>query len=116
MTMVERTIGMSVDEFVRLYDEKGPFEIVDGSVAAKFPQLLGHATIEMKLLEALCTGQSNGKPSYAFAETAFILSDEPNWVRGSRVPDVMFIRAERLGAYKAQTPDWRKLPLMLVPD
>lgn len=52
----------------------------------------------------------------AFAETPFAMTDTPDWVKGSRVPDVMFFTAERLAAYKAATPDWRSKPALIVPD
>jgi Uma2 family endonuclease len=51
-------------------------------------------------------------------EIPFILPDtySPEWVKGSRVPDVMYFRAEKLAAYKADTKGYRRLPLMAVPD
>jgi Uma2 family endonuclease len=51
-----------------------------------------------------------------YAETAFVLLYDANWVRGSRQPDVLFVRAERLEAYRAETPDHADRPLVLVPD
>ena len=50
--MVERTIGMSVDEFISLYDEKGPFELVDGEIITMSPPNLGHSDIAGSDLQA----------------------------------------------------------------
>lgn len=44
------------------------------------------------------------------------LSYTPNWVTGSRQPDVMFSTAERINAYKEANPDWKRKPYVLVPD
>jgi Uma2 family endonuclease len=48
----------------------------------------------------------------------FILPDtyDKNWVSGSRIPDVMFVRREKLEAYKQQNPDWEDKPYILLPD
>lgn len=37
-------------------------------------------------------------------------------ILGSRVPDIMFIRAERLAALAESDPDWEEKPLTVVPD
>src|SRR5258708_14152565 len=51
-------------------------------------------------------------------ETPFIKPgrDDPNWVEGSLVPDLMLLRPDKLAAYTAATPDWREKPLPVVPD
>jgi Uma2 family endonuclease len=114
--MVERTIGMTVDEFVNLYDEKGPFELVDGEIISMSPPTYGHGFASRKLFIPLANFVEAHKLGEVVTEIPFVLSDESNWVKGSRVPDIMFVLAERIAAYKAQTPDWRKKPLVLVPD
>ncbi len=54
----------------------------------------------------------------AFMETTIIVTDpdEPEIVRGSRVPDVMYISTARLNKYKATHKDWETKPLVLIPD
>jgi Uma2 family endonuclease len=52
----------------------------------------------------------------AFSEAPYVLVEAKNWVKGSRVPEVMYCSAERLKAYREQVPDWKSKPLILVPD
>jgi len=52
----------------------------------------------------------------AYFEAAFVLTYQSDWVTGSRVPDILFVHAERLAAYIAAHPNWEDMPLVLVPD
>jgi Uma2 family endonuclease len=54
----------------------------------------------------------------AYVDAPFVtMPDENNqWVNSSRVPDVMFIRGERLQEYKRVTPGWEMCPLAIAPD
>lgn len=108
--MVERVAGMSVDEFIRLYEENGPFEILEGKIVAKSLSILGQSVVANELFAALY------KYGEVFFKTPFVLSDDPNWVSESRTPELIFIHTERLAKYKAETPDWREKPLYLIPD
>jgi Uma2 family endonuclease len=45
-----------------------------------------------------------------------VVEDKPNWVKGSRVPDLMIYDKARWEEYKANTPDWGDKPFVLVPD
>jgi Uma2 family endonuclease len=51
-------------------------------------------------------------------EATFILPerDAPDWVRGSRTPDLLFFAAERIARYLATFPDWQGKPYTIVPD
>jgi len=51
-----------------------------------------------------------------FSEATFVLTQDPNWVAGSRVPDLAVYDRARFEDYFAQHPDWLQRPLMLVPD
>jgi Uma2 family endonuclease len=51
-----------------------------------------------------------------FIEVPFVMTSEADWVTGSRVPDVMFVGAERIAQLEAHDPHWKTKPLMLVPD
>ncbi len=116
MGAVERVQALPLEEFVRLYDQEGPFEYIDGERVAVSPNVTGPGIVTKKLYFALarhCEGKGLGE---VFSELPFVLSDTPNWVTGSRVPDIMFFTAERLSAYKASTPDWQDKPFILVPD
>jgi Uma2 family endonuclease len=51
-------------------------------------------------------------------EATFVLPDthDPNWVTGSRTPDILFITQDRIEAYWAANPDWEENPYLIVPD
>jgi hypothetical protein len=108
---------------MRRYDAEGPFEIINGEVIPVSPSVFGsghvaawlHDQIVLYLAAHPDGGQAIGS---VFSEMPFVLPDTPSsaWVTGSRVPDLMFIRAGRLADYKAAVSDWRLKPLALVPD
>src|SRR5215468_12504193 len=107
---------LTLDEFIRAYDEEGPFEYIDGERMPVSPTLTGHGLIARTLLLALYNygvPKNLGEP---FMELPFVMVETSDWVTGSRVPDVMFFKAERLAAYKANNADWRDKPFILVPD
>lgn len=111
--------GMSLQEFMQRWDEIGPFELIDGEVAPVSPtKMFAHTTSANRLMYKInLLALSNGMGE-AFVEGTFITvpSTDPNWVKGSRVPDVMYISAGRLSAYKQANPEWESHPLALVPD
>jgi Uma2 family endonuclease len=113
--MISKIAGLAMDDFIRLYDEEGPFELIEGERVTVSPTMFGHVSIIKRVLDLLAPHSSVGE---AFPEAPFVTvpPEDPNWVKGSRVPDVMFVRAERLTAYKQANPHWRDLPLALVPD
>jgi Uma2 family endonuclease len=113
MTVAERVTGMSIEEFIRRYDE-APFEILNGHVEYMSPKVFGSDYIA-RLVQRVLDQYGHGE---VFIETTFILSGAASgeWVSGSRQPDVLFISEGRLETYRAQTPDWKLKPLMLVPD
>jgi Uma2 family endonuclease len=109
-------IGMPLEEFIRLADKEGPFEIINGERIPKMPQVAGHGEVEDILrdnINALAIVTGLGR---AFTEQTFVVSYGSGWVTGSRIPDVMYYAAERLSAYKEANPDWKKKPYILVPD
>ena len=114
--MVEQVKGMTIDEFVRLYDQDGPFEFIEGERHPLSPTIAGHGSAASILFLALGNLEKANGLGRVFIETAFVLEDIPGWVKGSRVPDLMFYRAERLIAYEANMPDWKSKPFVLVPD
>ncbi len=113
MDFVANTI-MSIEEYMRLFDEKGAFEFIEGEILVVAQKKFGDNYRANKLSEAL----SKEAQGVSLVETPFVLSDaeNPNWIRGSRIPDVMFIKQARFDAYCANTPDWDDKPLALVPD
>jgi len=115
--MIEQRTGlMTIEEFVRLYDEEGPFEIIDGERIILSPPKAGHVVVTRNILLAVHGYATEHDLGEAFSEGPFVEIDIPSWVTGSRVPDVMFFAKERFEKYKADTPDWENKPFVLVPD
>jgi Uma2 family endonuclease len=108
-------VGMPMDEFIRQYDE-APFELNDGERIPLMPGVAEHSEI-IKLVYGLILAYEQIRSTIVvYAESPFALTDTPDWVTGSRTPDLMVYEASRMADYKARTPDWKKKPFVLVPD
>lgn len=114
--MEVRESTLTLDDFARLYEQDGPFEIVDGERIPLMPPVAGHGYLIRTLLFLLQGFVSQRGLGEVFSELPFVLTYDSEWVRGARVPDLMFFAADRWQAYIAATPDWRKKPFVLVPD
>src|SRR5262249_38944302 len=110
--------GMSLVDYMRRYDQEGPFEILDGEFVSMTPTKFGHDYLTRLIFRALDTFAASRGEWEVFVGTPFIKrgDDDPSWVEGSLVPDLMAIRAAELAAYIAATPDWRDKPLPITPD
>jgi Uma2 family endonuclease len=108
---------MPLDEFIELSNAQ-PFELINGERIPKLPTVYGHTEVAQALFLALHLYAAPEQLGEAVIEGTFILpdTDDSTWVTGSRIPDVMFFVGDRLAKYKAENPDYRKLPLPLVPD
>ena len=109
--------GMAMDDFIEAINDQ-PFELINGERIDKMPGISGHSEIIhllFLLLHAFCKEHNLG---IVRMETTFVLPDhyDANWVTGSRVPDLMFIAADRFSEYTASDEDWRDKPLLIVPD
>jgi Uma2 family endonuclease len=110
-------VGMSLTEFLeqRAMQE---FELINGEKRIKMPGVSGHSELIrllFRLLDRLSEAQRMGE---TYFEATFILPDtyDSQWVRGSRIPDIMFYAADRIKLYKVQNRDWNEKPFALVPD
>jgi len=106
---------MSLKEFIRRYDEQ-PFEWIHGEISTVSPSVFGPTYLANRLAGYLNRHAEPLNLGEAFIEAVFVLGDDAQWVKGSRVPDVMYISADRLASYKAENPHWQSEPLRLVPD
>ncbi|MFN8448761.1 MAG: Uma2 family endonuclease [Anaerolineae bacterium] len=113
---VQERVGMPMNEFIRQFDE-APFELIDGERIVIVPTVLKHGLV-LKLIYSLLLGYEQAHPDVAevFSELPFVLTYTSDWVSGSRIPDIMAFNAERLAAYRAQTPDFEDKPFVLVAD
>ncbi|NWG15561.1 MAG: Uma2 family endonuclease [Chloroflexi bacterium] len=114
--MIERVKTMTVAEFVRLYDAEGPFEIINGEIVKVSPTVAGHGDKAKTLYDAILIFDPQKTRVAAYFDSPFVLLESSDWVRGSRVPDIMVFHADRIARYKAENPDWEDKPFALVPD
>jgi Uma2 family endonuclease len=110
------SMGMPMDEFIRLYDREGPFELIDGERIPVMPQVAGHAIATQNIWVAVYQYAETREMGDACMRTPYVETNQQGQVIHSRTPDVMYFRAERLIAYIASDPDWKLKPYMLVPD
>ncbi len=109
---------MSLADYMRIFEEEGAFEFIEGQIIF-MPQKTSGDNYRANML-ALVINQwaAPQKRGIAFVEMPFVLPDteQADWIRGSRIPDMMFIRQENLSAYDENTPDWDNKPLAVIPD
>ena len=84
---VQERVGMPLDEFIRSYDE-APFELNDGERILLVPPVAEHGEVIAILLEALILYRQTYGHFIYYTEMPFVLESLPNWVKGSRVPDL----------------------------
>lgn len=117
VTSEQTGVGMPLDEFIRLNDEQ-PFELINGERKAKMPTIAGQSEVIDTLYKSLRVHTDANKLDIVRVEATFVLPDnyDVNWVAGSRIPDLMFISAERFTVYQETHPDWHEKPYLIVPD
>jgi Uma2 family endonuclease len=101
MALTPVQVGMPLDEFIRLYDTEGPFELVNGERIPKIPNVAGHGLCAEMLRHSIHAYVAHNKLGQVMVNQVFVLSYTSNWVAGSRIPDVMYYTADRLEGYKA---------------
>ncbi len=111
---VQTRIGMPLDEFIRRYDE-APFELIDGEIIPKMPTVSRHNRLSKRFFIALLPFEQQGLGE-VFQEATYVLIDSSQWVKNSRIPDVMFVSAEKIAQFKSDIPDGENKPFILVPD
>lgn len=112
---VQERVGMPMDEFIRQFDE-APFELIDGERTAIVPTVALHTLILKIIYAALLRLEQTTGIGFVFSEAPFVLADTTDWVKGSRVPDILFYLAERWRDYLNVTPGVHDKPFVLVPD
>lgn len=113
--MVEKIVGMPLHEFTQAYEDH-PFELINGERRIMSPTKFGHVHIATRLLLAIADHARANALGEAFMEVPFVLTEDTDWVKGARVPEVAFYTLARLNAYKATQTNWKDQPLILVPD
>ncbi len=108
-------IGLSIEEFVRRYDEQ-PFELIDGESIPLSPNIPRSSRIAFRLGRWMAAIVDEHGLGEVFIEVPFVMTPTPQWVKGARVPDVMFVQAERLKALAETDAEWETHPLPVAPD
>ena len=111
---IQDRIGMPLDEFIRRYDD-APFELIDGEIVPKMPTVSGHNKIAKRVFMAFLPFEQQGLGE-VFQEAAYIHTERPDWVSGSRIPDVMWVAAAKLAEFRETVPDADRRPFIFVPD
>ncbi len=114
MKTVTQVAPVTLEAFTREFNES-PFEWIDGEKRILSPSVAGPNYIAKLIFRALLLFEDQGFGE-AFTEAVFVLTNESNWVKGSRVPGVMFFSTARLANYRRENPDWPDKPYILVPD
>src|SRR5262249_55722885 len=114
MRAVTHIEPMTLEAFIEAFNHE-PFEWIDGEKVVLSPSVAGPNFIAKLIFRALLPFEDQGLGE-AFTEAVFVLAYDSNWVRGSRVPDVMYYTAARLAAYRRDNPDWQGKPYILIPD
>lgn len=107
--------AIHIDDFLHAYAE-APFEFINGERIPLVPGVASHITTIRAIMRLLDTYVREHALGQVFSEAPFVLVDKPDWLKGSRVPDVMFYAKERFETYTRETPDWKAKPFVLVPD
>ncbi len=105
----------TLDEFIQRYTET-PFELLDREIVPMSPTVARHQMVSKRVFVALPDYENATHHGDVFTETPFVLVYAADWVKGSRVPEVMCITSERLTTHRAETPDWEDKPYVLGPD
>ena len=106
---------MSMEDWLDQFGDE-PFEFVDGEKIPMSPSVAGSnytARILEKALDRVVEAQKLGE---VLVEATFVFTDNPQWVRRSLIPDVAFVKLEKLVAFRTRYPNWKELPYMIVPD
>lgn len=107
--------GMSLIEWTRLYQIQ-PFELINGDLYLEMPQIAEQGEVIEKIWRDLDQYTLNHKSGDTWLRTPFVCIDHQDKVFRSYTPDIMYIQAARINAYKGAVPDWKLKPLLLVPD
>jgi Uma2 family endonuclease len=111
---VQIQMGMALDEFIQRYDQ-APFELIEGEIVPKMPTVSRHNQLAKRFFVIMLPFEQQGLGE-VFQEATYILLDSPQWVKNSRIPDVMFVSAEKMARFRREIPDAANKPYILIPD
>lgn len=102
------------DEFMR-YDEEMPVEIIDGEIVEMSPVGVKHHLIGGKFFRAFDTYNVEHHLGYVFMDGLIcVLDARVSDIRGAQIPDVCFIRKERISLTHDLSRPFRGAPDLAV--
>ena len=109
-------VGMSLAEFEVRFAEQ-PFELINGEIRDMAATKRQHSEASKRIYDRILYYLVEHNVAEVYLETTYILEDVSDWVKGSRVPDIMVYEKSRYETYAAENPlsDDDK-PFVLVPD
>lgn len=107
---------LTLEDYMERFSDQGAFELIDGEFIPMTPQVIRSVRLAGRIYRALADFVDANGLGEVFIEGPFVLLYESNWVRGSRVPDVMFVSQAKLDALQAADPDWQDKPIIGAPD
>jgi Uma2 family endonuclease len=114
--VTERIDQLSIEDYVRLYEEEGAFEIIAGQRRPIMPPVMMHVwmiKVLARILDDYCRLHKLGE---VLTESPYVISYDSKWVTGSRVPDLMFFTKARWEGYIKNEKEWASKPMLIVPD
>jgi Uma2 family endonuclease len=108
-------VGTALEEFIRQYG-KQPFEFIQHKRIQLMPQIAGHGEIVQLIEISLDEYASAHGLGEAWMRMPFVQLDDSGNVAYSFTPDVIYFTAQRAANYRAEIPDWKNKPYILVPD
>jgi Uma2 family endonuclease len=111
MEPIERSDLVTSEEFLRLPDDGIRYELQAGVLVWEPIPISRHARLQMRIgyfLEAFVEPRRLG---FVFGENGYLLSTDPDTVRG---PDVSFVRADRFDPEEAERGFFRGAPDLAV--
>lgn len=108
-------IRMTMQEFIERYEQQ-PFELINGEIWEMSPVKKKHSKISKRMYDKILYFLVEHEIGEVFFETAYVLEDKSDWVKGARVPDILFYELTRYNQYEANNPDSDDKPFVLVPD
>src|SRR5688572_862042 len=114
---IEQPGQMTIDEFKRLYESEGAFELIDGEYIPLSPLDEASARVSEKLYKALTTFLGQAQIGSVFARTPYLLRAHPTeMINRVRIPDLMYYRKERLAAVLELSKSREISPIIIPPD
>jgi Uma2 family endonuclease len=107
-------VGMSLAEWERRWQD-GPFELINGEIVTAPIQIFGQAIVHREVFLALIEQEKIGTGE-VFIHMGYVKMEGANWITASYLPSIVFLQKARIDNYRATTPNYKSLPLIIVPD